>query len=108
MTSIGETLRRERLRRHLDLDQVSRETKISTKLLDAIEAERFDKLPGGVFTKSFVRQYARMLGLDEDEIVGELEHALRPRSLWSRPRSPAHSSAAMLPRRWHGILAHAS
>ncbi|HWB85338.1 MAG TPA: RodZ domain-containing protein [Bryobacteraceae bacterium] len=78
MTAIGETLRRERIRRHLNLDQIARETKIAPKLLEAIEQERFDRLPGGVFAKSFVRQYARMLGLDEDEIVSELERSLEP------------------------------
>jgi cytoskeleton protein RodZ len=78
MTSIGETLRRERLRRNLDLDQISRELKISPKLLEAIEAEQFDKLPGSVFAKSFVRQYAHMLGLDEDEMAAEVQRSMQP------------------------------
>jgi cytoskeleton protein RodZ len=78
MISIGETLRRERLKRRLDLDGVSRQLKIPPRLLEAIEDERFDRLPGGVFAKSFVRQYARMLGLDEEEIVGELQRMLEP------------------------------
>jgi cytoskeletal protein RodZ len=78
MNSIGEVLRRERLRLNLDLDQVARETKISVKLLEAIEAEDFSKLPGGVFTKSFVRQYARLLGMDEDEAVAELQRSMQP------------------------------
>ena len=78
MTAIGETLRRERLRRNLDLEAVSRELKISPKLLAAIEAEKFDRLPGGVFAKSFVRQYARLLGLDEEEMAGEVQRMLQP------------------------------
>jgi cytoskeleton protein RodZ len=78
MTAIGETLRRERVRRNLDLDQISRQTKISVRFLELIEAEQFERLPGGVFTKSFVRQYARALGLDEDEIVAELQRVLQP------------------------------
>jgi len=78
MTSIGETLRRERLRRNLDLGQIANETKISAKLLEAIEAEQFDKLPGGVFTRSFVRQYANALGLDADELLTELDRMLEP------------------------------
>jgi cytoskeleton protein RodZ len=78
MNSIGDTLRRERLRLNLDLEQISRETKISRKLLEAIEAEDFSRLPGGVFTKSFVRQYARVLGLDEDEIAAELDRTIQP------------------------------
>jgi len=78
MTSVGETLRRERLRHNLDLDAVSRELKISARMLEAIEAEKFEKLPGSVFAKSFVRQYARMLGLDEEELAGEVQRALGP------------------------------
>lgn len=73
MTSIGERLRRQRVERGFDLGQVARETKINPKLLEAIEAEEFEKLPGGVFRKSFVRQYARALGLDEASIAAELE-----------------------------------
>jgi cytoskeleton protein RodZ len=76
MTSIGESLRHERLRRNLDLEAVSRELKISPRFLEAIEAGRLDKLPGGVFAKSFARQYARYLGLDEDEIAGEVQRAV--------------------------------
>jgi cytoskeleton protein RodZ len=78
MTSIGETLRRERQRRNMNLDQVSRELKISSRFLQAIEDENFELLPAGVFAKSFVRQYARMLGLDEDEAASEVQRALTP------------------------------
>ncbi|MDQ6698903.1 MAG: DUF4115 domain-containing protein [Acidobacteriota bacterium] len=73
MTSIGETLRSERLRLGLDLDQVAERTKIGTRLLQAMEANDFDKLPGGVFTRSFVKQYARVLGLDEEAIGAEFK-----------------------------------
>jgi cytoskeleton protein RodZ len=78
MASIGETLRRERERRNMQLDQVSRELKISPRFLEAIEEENFDRLPAGVFAKSFVRQYARMLGLDEEEAANEVQRALTP------------------------------
>lgn len=78
MTSVGETLRRERLRRNLALDQISRELKISAKMLEAIEAEEFDRLPGTIFAKNFVRQYAHMLGLDEEEMAAEVQRALQP------------------------------
>ncbi len=78
MTPIGETLRRERLRRNLDLIEISNELKIAPHLLEAIEAERFERLPGGVFAKSFVRQYARLLGLDGDEIAAEVARTMEP------------------------------
>jgi len=78
MTSIGEILRRERLRRNLELAKISAELRISVRFLEAIEAEEFGKLPGGVFTKSFVRQYATFLGLDGDEMAAEVQHAVEP------------------------------
>src|SRR5262245_48097036 len=70
---IGEKLRRQRMHLGLNIAQVSKDTKIGTRLLEAIEAEDFEKLPGGVFRKSFVRQYARALGIEEEEIAGELK-----------------------------------
>jgi cytoskeleton protein RodZ len=78
MTPVGETLRRERLKRNLDLEGISQELKISTRFLQAIENDQYDKLPGGVFAKSFVRQYARLLGLDEEAIAGQVQQALAP------------------------------
>src|SRR5712671_3122906 len=73
MTSIGERLRRQRLQNRISLEQVSLETKIGVRLLEAMEAEQFEKLPGGVFRRSFVLQYAHALGIDPDEIAAELK-----------------------------------
>jgi len=78
MTSAGEILRRERLKRNIDLAQVSRELKISGRLLEAIESDQYDRLPGGVFAKAFVRQYARLLGLDEEDLATQVQHAIEP------------------------------
>ena len=69
MTSVGDALRCERLRRGLKLEQVAAETKIRVHLLQAMEHDRFDQLPAGLLTRSFLRQYAHRLGLDEDEII---------------------------------------
>src|SRR5947209_18755463 len=85
MNSIGETLRRERVRRNLQLDQISHELKISARFLEAIEDERFDKLPAGVFAKSFVRQYARFLELDDEELAAQVKHAIEPEPAAERP-----------------------
>lgn len=78
MVPVGEILRRTRLKRNLQLEEVSNELKISTRLLQAIENDQYDKLPGGVFAKSFVRQYARLLGLDEEEIAERVQQFLGP------------------------------
>ena len=93
MTPVGETLRRERLKRNLDFEQISRELKISTRFLEAIENEQYDKLPGGVFAKSFVRQYARLLGLDEDDLAGQLQRFCAP-EFRSSPKKPGRRTAA--------------
>src|SRR5581483_5969647 len=81
MSSIGEALRRERIRRNLDLDQISTELRISPRFLEAIEEDDFEKLPAGVFAKSFVRQYARLLELDDEEMAAEVGRILEPRAL---------------------------
>jgi cytoskeleton protein RodZ len=78
MSSIGESLRRERLRRNLGVGDIAAELKISARFLEAIEAEDFAKLPGGVFTRSFVRQYAAFLGLDAEELAAEVQRTLEP------------------------------
>src|SRR5579872_1849161 len=90
MTSIGETLRRERLRRGWSLEQVARETRIGLHLLEAIEADQFDRLPGGVFARNFVRQYAQMLELDDEGMIAVFKHQFEepPEPPPSEPERP--------------------
>src|ERR1035437_7055631 len=97
MTLVGETLRRERLKRNLDLEEISGELKISKRFLQAIENDQYDKLPGGVFAKSFVRQYARLLGLDEEAIAGQVQQVLGPEP--EGPQLAGKSKAAGLDRK---------
>jgi len=77
VSSFGENLRRRRELRGISLDAISNSTKISPRMLRAIEDEHFDQLPGGVFNKGFVRAYARLIGLDEEEAVTDYLAALR-------------------------------
>jgi cytoskeletal protein RodZ len=69
MGNFGDTLRQEREFRGITLDAITRVTKISNRHLLALEQEHFDILPGGVFNKSMVREYARVVGLDQEEWV---------------------------------------
>ena len=71
MPSFGEKLKREREKRSITLDQISQSTKIGTRMLQALEEDKFNQLPGGIFNKGFVRAYARHLGLDEDQTVAD-------------------------------------
>jgi cytoskeleton protein RodZ len=69
--AFGEHLRREREMRGISLDEIVATTKIGRRLLTALEEEQFDLLPGGIFNKSYVRAYAKCVGMNEDEAVAE-------------------------------------
>ena len=71
MPSFGEKLKLEREKRKITLDQISTSTKIGTRMLQALEEDKFTQLPGGIFNKGFVRAYARVVGLDEDQAVAD-------------------------------------
>lgn len=73
MGSFGRNLRRDREMRGIPLEEIAHHTRISARLLEAIESDRFDLLPGGVFTRSFVLHYARYLGLDEAQVGAEFD-----------------------------------
>jgi cytoskeletal protein RodZ len=75
MSSFGETLRRERELRGVSLREIADATKISVRFLQALEKDRLDVLPGGVFRRAFVKQYARHLGLDPERLVAEFVYA---------------------------------
>jgi len=64
VTGVGEELRQERLRQGFTLDDIAQRTRISSRSLEAIEANAFDRLPGIVFARGFVRVYAIDLNLD--------------------------------------------
>lgn len=57
--------------RGISLDEIVASTKIGRRLLLALEEEQFDLLPGGIFNKSYVRAYAKCVGMNEDEAVAE-------------------------------------
>lgn len=88
--SFGTWLRRQRELREISLREIADVTKISIRYLEALEQDRFDVLPAPVFAKGFLREYARYVGLDPDEVVNsyltaqkEVEPADQP-----EPRGP--------------------
>jgi len=58
-----------RRNRGLSLEQISQNTKISVRALQAIEEGNFKKLPGGIYNTSYIRQYARAIEFDETELL---------------------------------------
>ena len=96
MQSLGQRLRQERESRGVSLDEIAKQTRIGVRLLQAIEVEDFDQLPGGIFNKSFIRQYAEYLGLDGEQSAQEYQsavsvsreyHALQPQPAAKPPFS---------------------
>lgn len=68
-SSLGPRLRHERETRGVSLEVLSRATRIPVRLLEALEDERWDELPGGVFNRGFVRAISEYLGLDADDSI---------------------------------------
>lgn len=67
--SFGEQLRLAREARGISLREISDQTRISTRYLEAIESGDLKRLPGGIFNRSFIKAYARYVGYDETEAL---------------------------------------
>jgi hypothetical protein len=69
--TFGPRLRAERERRGISLDTLASVTKVSADLWEGLERNDFSRWPSGIFARAFVRDYARAVGLDADELVDE-------------------------------------
>ena len=76
MPSLGQELKEAREQRGVSLRSISEATHIGMRFLQAIENDDYDQLPGGIFNKSFVRKYARHVGLDEEEVVNRYDQLM--------------------------------
>jgi cytoskeleton protein RodZ len=74
-TGIGPTLREARSRRKVDLTEVEAAIKIRVRYLRAMENEEWDALPGGAYTRGFIRTYASYLGLDGERLADDYRRA---------------------------------
>ncbi len=86
---IGSVFREARNRRKVDLSEVEAATRIRVRYLRAIENEEWDVLPGGVYTRGFIRTYAAFLGLDGERLADDYR-----KNVEAGPRSPAPEPAA--------------
>src|ERR1019366_10543781 len=84
--SLPERLLTARERKGVDLYRAERDTKIRARYLAALERGDYRELPGAVYTKGFLRNYALYLGLDPDEILLQ----------WRRERGDGPSSDPVL------------
>lgn len=68
---VGDLLRRGREKKNLTIADVEKETSISKKYLEALEKGEYDKMPSDVYIKGFIRNYAKCVGMDGDELLRE-------------------------------------
>ena len=92
MASIGQSLREEREARNISVEEIAVATKIVSRHLEALEADRLDMMPGGFFVKGIIRAYASAIGLDPDEVLGRYKAAgLIGRTEAGRDVAPRHA-----------------
>jgi cytoskeleton protein RodZ len=100
--SFGERLKREREMREVSLKEVTSATRIGPRFLEALENEEWEKLPGGIFNRGFVRSIARFLGLDEENLLAEYDLARGDQSM---PAPQPYENKLPRPPIWLPILA---
>lgn len=93
MTDISLLLKETRQKYGLSLEDVAQRTYIKLPYLEALEEGRLDQLPASVYTCGYIRQYAKLLGLDGDALVARFQHHERE----SRPGSTPQRSLAPMP-----------
>jgi transcriptional regulator with XRE-family HTH domain len=95
--SLGEQLRRARTERGVGLREVAEQTRITMRHLEAIEADDYKSLPGGIFNKSFIKSYARYVGFPEARALELYEQTARERGFHNEepPTSPQRSRVYM-------------
>ncbi|MBI2400295.1 MAG: helix-turn-helix domain-containing protein [Deltaproteobacteria bacterium] len=103
MESPGEHLKREREHRGVSLQKIFESTRVPMKYLEAIEADRVEGLPQTAFVKGYIRNYCKVLGLDENDAVlryevwladraAEAEAAGKPKSVQELKRKKSGGS----------------
>ncbi len=87
--TVGARLRAAREKRGVSLKQIANTTRISVMSLEALERSDLARLPGGIFTRSFVRAYAQEVGLDPDRTIQDFIAELPPEAATATARSGA-------------------
>lgn len=106
LASFGEELRREREIRGISLKEIADATKISKRFLDALERNDHRTLPAPVFTRGFVREYSRYVGLNAEEMVNRYNFAAatddrieKPPQVDKYPQTPPRDISPKPPRK---------
>lgn len=90
---IGDTLRKERERQKLSIQDVEQGTSIRAVYIDALEKGEYDKLPGEVYAKGFIKNYGNFLELNGEDLVRQFIMEISPASI-AQEDSQAETSNA--------------
>ncbi len=74
-----------RTNKGISLESIASSTKLSLRQLEAIEAGDFERLPGGIYNISYIKQYARAIDFDEDDLLAFYRNSTSPPE--TNPRS---------------------
>jgi transcriptional regulator with XRE-family HTH domain len=91
--ALGEELRRARERRGVSLPDIAAATKISRSLFEGLERGDCSRWPGGIYSRAYVREYARAIGLPADDVVARFVECFADRAL-PDGAPPAEGSSA--------------
>lgn len=100
MTDISRLLKDTRLRHGLSLEEVAQRTYIKLPYLEALEEGTVERLPAPVYTYGYIRQYAKLLGLDGGALVAQFqqrEHGVSPVPAMSSASSRGQLATAEVP-----------
>lgn len=95
--TLGETLRAAREEQQLTIQEIADRTKVRAEYLEALEEERYQMLPAKTYVTSFIRSYARFLGLDEQEALRlyyqEKTNGVEVEDLWADEAEPERQTS---------------
>jgi transcriptional regulator with XRE-family HTH domain len=108
MASLGQELKRERELRGISLQEITASTRISLKFLQALEEDRLDIIPGHFFIRAILRSYAKILGLDENQVLNRYQELQSSFNYQVDTDVPKKSGSQFLGRRRNLLLILAS
>lgn len=99
VAGVGQSLAAVRLEKGLTVETVAEKLKLTVRQVEALEAEDFAQLPGALFVRGFVRNYARFLGIDPQPLLAALDLEQRPTETLTAPSEGVRFDASPV-RKW--------
>lgn len=99
ISTLGDFLQHQRLQRGVTVEQVASATKISVRLLQALEEDQYVQLPAQPFVRGFVISYSRFLGLNPQEVLTQYGDFIQEKCTEDKPLNSSQTSTYVLDRK---------